>query len=83
MISNTNNTPINNAAFDTSSGFSFNLRDQIIKYLKRWYWFVLSVFVFVGLAYLKVRYTIPQYNVSSTIMLSGDESMGESELAAF
>lgn len=61
----------------------FNLRDQILKYLKRWYWFVLSVFIFVGLAYLKVRYTIPQYNVSSSIVISQDESMSESELSAF
>ncbi|WP_103068521.1 GumC family protein [Aquimarina sediminis] len=83
MISNTNNTPTENTSFDSSSGFGFNLRDQIIKYLKKWYWFALSVFIFVALAYVKVRYTIPQYNVSSLIMISQDESISESELAAF
>ncbi|WP_106793717.1 tyrosine-protein kinase family protein [Aquimarina sp. Aq78] len=83
MISNTDNTPTKSTNFDSSSGFSFNLRDQIIKYLRHWYWFVLSVFVFVALAYVKVRYTIPQYNVSSTIAISQDESMSESELSAF
>ncbi len=82
MISK-NNTPAINNAFDSSSRLSFNLRDQLIKYLKKWYWFVLSVIIFISLAYVKVRYTIPQYNVSSTIMISQDESVSESELAAF
>ncbi|WP_271784558.1 GumC family protein [Aquimarina algiphila] len=83
MISNTNNTPTTDTNFDSSSSFSFNLRDQIIKYLKKWYWFVLSVVIFVSLAYVKVRYTIPQYNVSSMIIISQDESISESELSAF
>ncbi len=81
MISN-NNSPAKRAAID-SSGFSINLRDQIIKYIKRWYWFALSVFVFVTGAYLKVRYTIPQYNVFSSIMISQDQNISESELSAF
>ncbi|MCK8520552.1 polysaccharide biosynthesis tyrosine autokinase [Aquimarina sp. D1M17] len=80
MISN--NTPTDNT-FDVTSGFGFNLRDQIVKYLKKWYWFALSVILFVAGAYLKIRYTIPQYNVSSAIMISQEESIGESELAAF
>jgi len=85
MISDNNkNTPIsNNDTFKVSSGFGFNLRDQIIKYLKKWYWFVLSATIFLVLAYVKVRYTIPQYNVASTIIISQDENISESELAAF
>ncbi len=83
MISNSNNTPETNKTFDTSSGFGFNLRDQIIRYLKKWYWFALSVFVLVSLAYVKIRYTIPLYNVSSTMMISQDENISESELSAF
>ncbi|SHI36165.1 GumC family protein [Aquimarina spongiae] len=79
----TNNAPVENNTFDTNNGFGFNLRDQIIKYLKKWYWFALSVAIFVTGAFLKVRYTIPQYNVSSSIMISQDESISESELAAF
>ncbi len=82
MISNNNTSDANNT-FDTSSGFGFNLRDQIVKYLKKWYWFVLSVVIFIAGAYTKIRYTIPQYNVSSSIMISQEESIGESELAVF
>ncbi len=82
MISNTE-TPNTNTAFEPNSKFSFNIRDMVVRYLKKWYWFVLSFIICVGLAYLKIRYTIPQYNVSSTVMISQDESISESELSAF
>ncbi len=78
-----NNIPTTNNAFNASSTLSFNIRDQIIKYLKKWYWFALSITIFVVLAYVKIRYTIPQYNVSSTIAISQDENISESELSAF
>ncbi|MDY8136271.1 GumC family protein [Aquimarina sp. 2201CG5-10] len=81
MISDNNQTKDNFLPPSTGSGF--NLRDQIIKYLRKWYWFVLSVVVFGVLAYMYVRYTIPKYNVSGTIMISQDESISESELSAF
>ncbi len=83
MISNNNNISATNSAIETSSGFGFDFRDMIVRYLKKWYWFVLSVVVFVALAYVKLRYTIPQYSVSSTIMISQDENISGSELAAF
>ncbi len=84
MISKTNNkTTADHTPIETSSGFGLDLRNILIKYLKNWYWFVLSVIICGALAYVKLRYTIPQYNVSSTIMISEDESISGSELAAF
>ncbi len=82
MISN-NTTPTTDKAFESSSGFGFNLRDQIVKYLKKWYWFALSAIVFLSLAYVKIRYTLPQYSISSTIAISQEENISESELSAF
>ncbi|MDH7446550.1 GumC family protein [Aquimarina sp. 2201CG14-23] len=67
----------------SSQKSSFNLKDEIAKYLKKWYWFVISVSIFGTLAYLHIRYTIPQYNVSGTILISQEESVSKSELAAF
>ncbi|KZS42714.1 tyrosine protein kinase [Aquimarina aggregata] len=61
----------------------FDLRGMLVPYLKKWYWFALCIAIFVSLAYMKIRYTIPQYNVSSTIMIAQDESVTGSELAAF
>lgn len=66
-----------------SQGFSIDIKSLIARYLKKWYWFVLSIAIFGTLAYLKIRYTIPQYNVSGTILISQDQSLSESELSAF
>jgi len=82
MISNPN-TPIDTNTFESSSPLGFDLRGMLVPYLKKWYWFALCIAIFVSLAYMKIRYTIPQYNVSSTIMIAQDESVTGSELAAF
>ncbi|MBP2831998.1 polysaccharide biosynthesis tyrosine autokinase [Aquimarina sp. U1-2] len=74
-------TPSSSAIGATTS--SFNFRDLIIRYLKKWYWFVLSILLFGVLAYLHIRYSVPQYNVSSTVLISQEQSVSESELAAF
>jgi len=77
---NTVNKPkIGNESF----GSSFNIKDIILKYLKFWYWFVSSILLFGILAYLYIRYTIPQYNVSATLAISQEDSISESGLAAF
>ncbi|WP_405206732.1 GumC family protein [Aquimarina sp. LLG6339-5] len=84
MISNNNSDNTNdNGTFIDAPKSSFNFRDEILKYVKKWYWFLLSVVVFGTLAYLHIRYTIPQYNVSGTILISQEESVSESELSAF
>ncbi|WP_082832289.1 GumC family protein [Aquimarina aggregata] len=82
MISNPN-TPTDTNTFESSSPLGFDLRGMLVPYLKKWYWFALCIAIFVSLAYMKIRYTIPQYNVSSTIMIAQDESVTGSELAAF
>ncbi|WP_378187978.1 GumC family protein [Aquimarina sp. W85] len=76
---NNQNVPV----LSTTKNADFNFREQIIHYLKRWYWFLLGLVVCLALAYTYIRYTIPKYNVSASIMISQDDSMGESELAAF
>lgn len=77
------NQPTTTKLPGSSISGGFNLRDQIVKYLRRWYLFVISVCLFGVLAYLYVRYTIPQYNVSATILISQDDNIKESELSAF
>ncbi len=62
---------------------TFDIKEEIAKYLKKWYWFLLSILVFGVLAFMYIRYTIPQYNVSGTILISQEKNVSESELAAF
>ncbi len=54
-----------------------------MKFVKKWYWFIFSVFLFLSIAFLKVRYTLPQYSVSGTIMIAPEENISQSELSAF
>ncbi len=77
-----NNNPTSNNSIDAIET-SFNLRDQVFRYLKKWYWFVFCTLIFGILAFLYIRYTIPQYNVSGTILVSQEESVSGSELSAF
>jgi len=81
MISN--NSDLGKPKSKLSIGTGFNLMEQLTSYLKKWYWFLISVVVFVSLAHLHIRYTIPLYNVSSTIIISQDDNISNSELAAF
>jgi len=60
------------------------LREQIDKYLKHWIWFIISLFICLSIAFIYLRYAIPQYQASATILVK-DEKKGslESELSAF
>lgn len=78
MENNINNSTNNKTTYNDL----INLREIVIKYLRKWYWFVISVFVCFLIAFLYIKITIPTYQVQSTILLRQDESsMGFSEMA--
>jgi uncharacterized protein involved in exopolysaccharide biosynthesis len=54
------------------------------KYLRYWKWFVLSVIICLSIAFVKLRYSTPQYKATSKILVR-DEKKGDlpSELGAF
>ena len=60
---------------------TFDLREEINKYLRHWPWFIISVIVIVIIALVYLRYATPIYSSSSTILIKDDKS-GSSELAA-
>lgn len=62
---------------------SLYLREQLMKYVRHWKWFVLSVFVFLVLSKLYLRYTVPQYKAQTTILIKNEETGLASELSAF
>ncbi|MGB3775276.1 MAG: Wzz/FepE/Etk N-terminal domain-containing protein, partial [Leeuwenhoekiella sp.] len=63
--------------------YSINLREALFSYLRKWPWFILSLIIFVSLAYVYLRYSIPQFSVYSTILIDTEDSPGASELAVF
>lgn len=61
-----------------------NLKDSLLKYLRHWKWFLLSLFVSLALGFVYLRYQTPLYEVNATILIK-DDKKGEisSELSAF
>ncbi len=60
------------------------LREQIGIYVRHWPWFILTVLIAVTAAYLYLRYTIPYYQTSTSIIIKDSQGRGAaSELAAF
>ncbi|MTH18074.1 tyrosine-protein kinase [Flavobacterium sp. LC2016-01] len=61
-----------------------NLREQLDKYLIHWRWFLVSVVIGLVLAFLYLRYTMPNYQAVTTILVKDEKKGGMlSELSAF
>lgn len=72
-----------NNTFNEEFENDFDLKVFLDKYLGHWYWFVLVIFLCLVLAYVKLRYTIPQYKATTTILIKDDNKGGVmSELSA-
>lgn len=68
----------------SSSDANFILRDLIDKFLKQWKWFVFSLVISLSVAFLYLRYTIPKYKASISLLVKDDRKGGiENELSAF
>ena len=61
----------------------FNLKELVLSYAKYWYWFVLCFVICTALAYTSLRYSIPLYNVSSTIVISQEDNLSDAGLSVF
>ncbi len=52
---------------------SISIREVVEKYTAHTKWFVLSVIVFLALAFLKVRYEVPKYKIDASILIKEPE----------
>lgn len=61
------------------------LKEILEQYLSHWKWFLLSLLIFLSLAYLYLRYTVPQYKATMSIMIKDDRKGGDvaNEMSAF
>jgi len=74
----------NNTNSDESQNEDFSLRDTLERYLNNWQWFVLAAGLSVTIAFVYLRYTTPQYQASTTILVKDEKKGGMlSELSAF
>ena len=62
----------------------FQIRAVVDQYVTHWRWFLLGVVVSLVVAYIYLRYTVPQYRAVTTILVKDDKKGGlSSELSAF
>ena len=61
---------------------SADLKSTILIYFKHWKWFLLSAVVFIFLAFIYIRYTIPEYRITSQIQIVQDKN-SPNELSIF
>ncbi|MDO1514332.1 polysaccharide biosynthesis tyrosine autokinase [Maribacter confluentis] len=59
-----------------------DLNDIVVRYAKRWYWFLLTIIILLGAAYIYNRYAVPKYDISAKIQIL-EEKGASSELAVF
>ena len=71
---------INNANLDTQQAETdeISLMEILFRYLKYWKWFVVSVVVALAVVFVYLRYTVPVYNVTSTIILKHEKDQRNS-----
>lgn len=73
-----------NNMLNENSEQDFQIRAIIDQYASRWKWFFLGICICLSVAYIYLRYTVPQYKASTTILVKDEKKGGlASELAAF
>jgi tyrosine-protein kinase Etk/Wzc len=73
-----------NNNFDDEYENEFDLKALLSTYLIHWQWFVLAISICLFGAFMYLRYTIPQYSITTTILVKDDRRGGMlSELSAF
>lgn len=61
-----------------------NIRNEIEKYLIHWKWFVLGVLAAIGIAFIYLRYSTPNFVANASILIKDNKKAGLStELEAF
>jgi capsular exopolysaccharide synthesis family protein len=74
----------NNSMINDTPEQDFQIRAIVDQYVSYWRWFVLGVAITMSVAYIYLRYSIPQYRAATTILVKDDKKGGlSSELSAF
>ena len=52
-----------------------NITEQLFRYIRNWKWFLLSVLVALSIAYIYLRYQMPQYGLTTTVLIKDDKNV--------
>src|SRR5690606_7719419 len=63
---------------------NINLKEEVLKYLQHWRWFLLSIFIALILAFLYIKFTPKSYSVATKILIKDEKSNDlANQLSAF
>ena len=51
-----------------------DIKEVLDRYLKNWYWFAIAVFIALILAFVKLRYSVPKYQLNAKIQVVEDNN---------
>lgn len=72
----------NNEKTTKESGFNISLRDVVELIIGNWYWFALSVFICVSVAYLYTRTLVPVYQHQAVMLVKTGGKNANSDISA-
>lgn len=74
----------NPSPYNATEDNELTLREQIAIYARHWPWFIIAVLISLTVAYLYLRYTIPSYQSTTSILIKESQGSGAaSEMAIF
>src|SRR5690606_16439627 len=53
-----------------------DIKALLYNYLRHWYWFAISLVICLSIAYTWLRYSTPQYQVSSKVLIKDEKKGG-------
>ena len=54
--------------------YNTDIREQLFRFFRKWPWFLGSLILFLGIAYIYMRYAVPEYYVYSTILIDTEDA---------
>ncbi|MFA5851080.1 MAG: polysaccharide biosynthesis tyrosine autokinase [Spirochaetales bacterium] len=70
MNNNNNNDTIN---FSENDSYEPSFREVFFKYIRHWKWFLLSLIISIGLSYLYIRLSTPQYKLETDLLIKDNK----------
>lgn len=61
-----------------SQADTIEVKQLLVKYLRYWYLFLISLIIFLGAAFCYIYVATPQYRISSTLLLKNEENLTNS-----
>ena len=71
------------AGFKKTNEETLDIKGLILSYTQYWYYFLISLIFFISIAFLYIRFTIPEYSIYTTLKISNNEKSIIDELDVF